>query len=326
MNGRTEKEIKADSLVMEKLQYYPQVVTDFYYDMKDGGKSYTTARCYVDYVIHFIHFVTGKTIKENFYKNITSTDIKRYMNEIKTKEDEDGNVVEIGDEIRAVRWSALNLFFRFLKENNYITENPVDGTKRPRARVEHTVTYLTKEEISAMLDKVRTEAKDIFVNRDLCILSLAITTGLRISAICNINMQDINFKENYISVIEKGHKRRKIPFGDNIKELLQLWIADRKKYFKRLDTDALFVSQQRKRISTDTVRRMVTTYTKGITNKHITPHKLRASCAVAVYDQTKDIMLVADMLGHDSIETTTRYTRASEESKKEAVNFLDNLV
>ena len=326
MNGRIEKELKSEKMVMEKLQYYPKVMTEFYYDMKDNGKSYTTAAAYINYIIGFVLFYTNKTIKENFYRNVTPADIKRYMNYIKTREDENGDIVEVGDSIRAVRWSALNLFFEFLKNNNYIDENPVEKTKRPRDKTEHTVTYLDKDEIAAMLQKVRDEAKPDFVNRDLCLLSLAVTTGLRVSALCNINIGDIDFKENTISVIEKGHKRRKIPFGENTKELLQAWISDRNERFKRLDTDALFVTQHKKRISIDMVRRIVLKYTEGITSKHITPHKLRASCAVAAYDETKDILVVADILGHDNIETTMRYTRASEETKNKTVQFLDRLI
>ena len=326
MNGRLEKEMKSEKKVLKKLEYYPKVLTDFYYDMKDEGKSYTTAGKYIDYIIHFTLFVTGKTIKENFYKNVTTSDIKRYMNEIRTKTDDDGNVVEVGDEIRAVRWSAINAFFNFLKSNNYIEDNPVDKTKRPKAKTEHEVTYLTKEEIAAMLQKVKDEAKEMFLNRDLCIFSLAITTGLRVNAICNINIDDVNFNDNTISVIEKGHKRRKIPFGDNIKVYIKAWLKDRDVYFSDAKTNALFVSQWRERLSTDMVRKMLTKYTSGVTTKKITPHKLRASCAIAVYDQTKNILLVKDMLGHESIQTTTRYTRAAEDDKKEAVKFLDNLV
>lgn len=326
MNGRLEKEIKVEKAVLEKLKYYPKVLTDFYYDMKDEGKSYTTASKYMDYIIHFTLFVTGKTIKENFYKNVTSSDIKRYMNAIKTKTDENGNIVEVGDEIRATKWSAINAFFIFLKSNDYINENPMDKTKRPKAKTEHHVTYLSKEEIAAMLQKVKDEAPQKFLNRDFCILSLAITTGLRVNAICNININDVNFNENTISVIEKGHKRRKIPFGENIKGYMEAWLKDRKRYFGDTDSDALFVSQKRERLSTDMVRRMLTKYTDGVTTKRITPHKLRASCAVAVYDQTKNILLVKDMLGHESVQTTTRYTRAAEDDKKEAVKFLDDLV
>ena len=326
MNGRLEKEMKSEKKILEKLKYYPQVFTDFYYDMKDEGKSYTTASKYIEYIIHFTLSVTGKTIKENFYKNVTVADIKKYMNEIKLRTDDDGNIVEVGEEIRATRWSAINAFFVFLKNNNYIDENPVEKTKRPKAKTEHQVTYLTKEEIANMLQKVKDEAKPMFLNRDLCILSLAITTGLRVNAICNINIEDVNFNDNTVSVIEKGHKRRKIPFGNNIKEYMKEWLKDRDVYFGDAKTNALFVSQWRERVSIDTVRRMVKKYTDGVTTKRITPHKLRASCAVAVYDQTKNILLVKDMLGHESVQTTTRYTRAAEDDKKEAVKFLDDLV
>lgn len=326
MNGRTEKVLESEKRVMTKLQYYPQVLTDFYYDMKSNGKSYTTSEYYINYVIDFTLFVTGKTIKENFYKNVTPADIKRYMNSMAIKEDENGNVIEVGDGIRATHWSALNLFFSFLKENNYINENPVSKTKRPRAKVEHEVTYLEPSEIQAMLQKAKDNAKDCFRARDLCLLSIMVATGLRCSAVCNINIKDINFKENTISVIEKGHKSRKIPFGENLKNVIEQCIKDRNYYFGKIETDALFVSQFRQRISVDTAARIVARYTQGITDKKITPHKLRATCAVTIYDNTKDILVVKDILGHESIETTQIYTRASEESKKKAVQFMDDLV
>ncbi len=326
MNGRTEKEIKSEKKVMDKLKYYPQILTDFYYDMKDSGKSFMTAQYYIDYVINFTLFVTGKTIKEHFYKSVAPADIKRYMNSLKIKHDDNGNVIEVGDEIRAVHWSALNLFFEFLKENNYIEENPMEKTKRPRVKVEHEVTYLEPSEIEAMINKVKEEAKDCFVSRDLCLISIMIATGLRISAVCNINVSDIDMKGNTISVIEKGHKTRKIPFGENLKKTIQDCINDRDYYFHGAKTNALFISQFRERLSTSTARRIVMKYASGITNKKITPHKLRATCAVTIYDKTKDILVVKDILGHESIETTQIYTRASEEGKKKAIQLMDDLV
>ena len=326
MNGRTEKEMILDKKITEKLQDYPAIITEFYEDMKDNGKTMMTVKSYTNNVIHFANAVSGKKIKEDFYKRVTTADIKRYMNSIKISEDENGNPVEVGDEFRAQRWSALNAFFIFLKDNDYIDENPMNKTKRPRAKVEHTVTYLTPDEIKAVYRKIQGTANKKFVNRDLCIFTLAVKTGLRVSAICNINIKDIDFNENTITVVEKGKKKRQIMFGDNMKEMLKAWIKDRKTYFKEIETDALFVSQFKKRITTDMVRVLIKKYTDGVTTKHITPHKLRASCAVNIYDQTKDIMLVRDMLGHENVETTMRYTRAAEESKKEAVAFMDELI
>lgn len=326
MNGNLEKSLRADKKMLKKLETLPPILTEFYYDMKGEDKTYTTINNYMNHVIHFMFFVTKGRYKRDFYKNITTTDIKRYMNSIKRSENEDGEIVEVGDEIRASRWSSLNTFFRFLRNNDYIEENPVEKTKRPKVKTEHKVTYLEQDEVSNLLNKIKEEANPRCMNRDLCIVSLGIVTGLRVSAICNINIGDINFNENRVKVIEKGQKTRYIFFGDKMKTLIQNCIKERNDNFKELDTDALFISRNSNRLSTDAVRDLLTKYTSGITSKHITPHKLRATCAVAAYDQTKDILAVKEMLGHDSVETTTRYTRASEESKKEMVQFFDHII
>lgn len=325
MNGRTEKALKVEKQVLERLLNYPQVVTDFYYNMKNNGKSFTTARAYIDYVTHFILFVTDKTINENFYATIDAVDIENYMDAIKTKEGDDGEIVEVGDKIRAVRWSALNLFFAFLKENGYINENPVEKTKRPRAKVEHQVTCLTTEEIAKMLENVKIESKLMFENRDLAIFSLAITTGLPVSAICNINVCDINFNENTISVIGKGHKRRKIPFGENLKDVLQAWLDDRAMYFQQLDTDALFISQWKQRISTDMVRKMLKRYTNGVTSKNITPHNLRVTYVSNIVEKTNNIALAADLADVEE-ESVLRYLRTTDNDRQKVVSMLDDML
>ena len=325
MNGKLEKMIKADEKMMKKLKNQPPILTDFYYDMKDEDKSYTTINNYVDHVIHFMKFVTNDRYKREFYKNVTSTDIKRYMNSIKRKE-VDGEVVEVGDEIRAARWSSLNAFFNFLKANSCIEDNPLENTKRPKAKVEHVVTYLTEEEIDAMLKKVKEEATPMFINRDLCIISIGLTTGLRVSAICNINVNDIDFNTNRIKVVEKGNKTRYIKFGEKTKKQIESCIKDREKYFSDAETDALFISRNGNRISTSMVGVLITKYTEGITNKHITPHKLRASCATNLYQKTGDLLLTSKILGHENIQTTRRYAAVADKSMDKAIEILDDLV
>jgi integrase/recombinase XerC len=272
-----------------------------------------------------MRFVTNDRYKREFYKNVTSSDVKRYMNNIKRK-DVDGEVVEVGDEIRAARWSSLNTFFTFLKNNDYIEENPVEKTKRPRAKVEHTVTYLNEEEIGILLNNIKEIATPMFVNRDLCIVSLGLTTGLRVSAICNININDIDFYENRIKVIEKGNKTRYIRFGGKTKEMINNCLIDREKYFASADTDALFVSRNGNRISTSMVGVLIEKYTSGITNKRITPHKLRASCATNLYQKTGDLLLTSKILGHENIQTTRRYAAVADSSVDKATQILDDLV
>ena len=325
MNGKLEKAIKADQKMVKKLKDHPPVLTEFYYDMKDEDKSYTTINNYIDHVIHFMKFVTEDRYRKSFYKNVTSSDVKKYMNSIKRKE-VDGEVIEVGDEIRAARWSSLNAFFNFLKSNNYIEDSPMENTKRPKAKVEHVVTYLTEEEIEAMLNKVKNEATPMFINRDLCIISIGLTTGLRVSAICNINTSDIDFNTNRIKVIEKGNKTRYIMFGEKTKKQIESCMKDRDKYFANAPTDALFVSRNGNRISTSMVGVLISKYSEGITNKHITPHKLRASCATNLYQKTGDLLLTSKVLGHENIQTTRRYAAVADKSMDKATQILDDLV
>lgn len=325
MNGKLEKIIAADKKMENKLKVHPPILKEFYYDMKDEDKSYTTINNYIDHVIHFMRFVTNDRYRRDFYKSVTPQDVKRYMNNIKRKE-VNGEVIEVGDEIRAARWSSLNTFFTFLKNNDYIEENPVEKTKRPRAKVEHTVTYLNEEEISILLNNIKEIAAPMFATRDLCIVSLGLTTGLRVSAICNININDIDFYENRIKVIEKGNKTRYIRFGENTKILINNCIADRGKYFSSVDTDALFVSRNGNRISTSMVGVLIEKYTNGITSKHITPHKLRASCATNLYQKTGDLLLTSKILGHENIQTTRRYAAVADSSVDKATQILDDLV
>lgn len=325
MNGKLEKSIRAEKKMVEKLKIQPPILTEFYYDMKDEDKSYTTINNYIDHVIHFMKFITNDRYKREFYKNITSSEIKMYMNSIKRKE-VDGEIREIGDEIRAARWSSLNAFFTFLKSNNYIEENPMENTKRPKAKIEHVVTYLTEEEIESMLNKVKNEAAPMFVNRDLCIISIGLTTGLRVSAICNININDIDFNTNRIKVVEKGNKTRYIMFGEKIKKQINNCLKDRERYFSDVPTDALFVSRNGNRISTSMVGVLISKYSDGITNKHITPHKLRASCATNLYQKTGDLLLTSKILGHENIQTTRRYAAVTDKSIDKATQILDDLV
>lgn len=325
MYGRTEQELKSEKKVLNKLLSYPDIFTEFYYDMKDNGKSYLTCDNYINYLINFAEFFSDGEISDDFYKNVTPADIKKYMTSMKIKEDSNGNLTEVGDRFRATNWSGLNCFFDFLVENHYVDNNPVTKTKRPKPKTEHQVTYLEPEEIKAMLQKIKDEAKPRFVARDLCIISLMIATGLRCNAVCNINISDIDLKENTISVIEKGSKHRKISFGENIKKLIEDCIKERRRYFGYPETDALFITQWRERIRHDTIENLVRKYTKGVTNKHITPHKLRATCAVTIYNNTKDILVVKEILGHDNITTTQIYTCASEDGKREAVKAMDSM-
>lgn len=325
MNGRLEKEIKANKKMQEKLMHLPPIFTEFYYYLEGEGKSYTTLINYVHHNIDMMNFVTNGIRDDEFYLNVKAMDINRYMASIRVKEI-DGHVLRVGDDIRAARWTSLKTFFEFLKNNEYIAENPVDKTKRPKIKTEHKVTYLTKEEIKRVLDNIRLIATERSKSRDLCIVSLALSTGLRVSAITQINIADIDFTNNTIKVIEKGNKVRVIKFGYNLSALIWEYLADRNKYFPGVETDALFLSRCKKRMSTQSVRDLVEKYTQCIQGKHITPHKLRASAATNLAASGVSIQAIAEVLGHDNIQTTRRYVKVLDEEAQQAMEALDSLI
>lgn len=324
MSGRHEKEQDLKRKIENTLSEAPPVLTEYYYYLAGAGKSYTTMYKYINYVLSFLNYIYNGEYKDDFYLNVKPVHINKYITSLRTKE-VNGRQERTSDSIRSVQWSALNSFFQFLVPD-YINNNPVDGTKRPKMKDNPNVTYLTSEEISMLLDNVVDNAQDMFRNRDLCILKLGFSTGLRISAIVQIDIDDIDFKHNKIRVTEKGDYDDYIMFGDNLKQQLLLWIEDKNKYFNDVDTKALFISRQKQRITDRSVANMIAKYARGVTEKKVTPHVMRHSCATNLYEKTRDIYLCAKQLRHKQVTTTQRYAELSMERQKEATNMLDNLI
>jgi site-specific recombinase XerD len=102
------------------------------------------------------------------------------------------------------------------------------------------------------------------------------------------------------------------------------WLKDRELYFSDADTNALFISQLKERISICTIGQLVKKYTKTITGKHITPHKLRATACTLMSTQGVPIQVIKEMVGHENIQTTTRYVGVLEKEKEKATSVLDN--
>lgn len=324
-NGRLEKEIKELKKVRSKLDHSPKVIRDYYYYLEGADKSYNTIKTYVNYVLNLMDYCTNGKYDEYFYNKITSSIVNEYMSSIRYKTNSHGETIKVGNGIRATRWSSLNTFFIYLKNNQLIDNNPMEQTFRPSCKQERHVTFLSEEEIKQCLDNVHKNCTAKFINRDICIISLGISIGLRVSAITQINLEDIDFDTNTIKVIEKGNKYRVMNFGSNLRRKLVAWIEDRNKYFGDVDTNALFISRKKNRISVSAVEDMITKYTKNI-EKHITPHKLRATCATNLYKKTGDIYIVAEQLGHANIATSKIYTEIDHDLKIKATNILDNLI
>ena len=324
MSGRCEKEKKLEIKIKNRLNGMPVVVTEYYYSLIGSGKSYDTAYRYVNHIISFLNYTFQGKYDEKFYMSIKPIHINKYITSLRTKE-VNGKVKRTSDSIRSVSWSALNSFFQFLVPD-YLSANPVENTTRPKMKDNPKVTFLTPEEITRVMDNINAKAQARFKNRDLCLLKLGFSTGLRVSAIVQIDVDDIDLKHNQIRVTEKGDYDNYVMFGDNLKAQIVAWLDDREKYFSDCDTQALFVSQFGQRISVDMVAELLKKYSNGATDKHVTPHVMRHSCATNLYEKTGDIYLCAKQLNHKNVSTTQRYAELSKEKQKRAANILDGMI
>lgn len=332
MTGRQEHHEKIEKKIKENLQNQPQIIKDFYYSMVD--KTANTKRMYISSVLDYFDYLKKNefdyTNGKNFSK-IKPSGISSYLEYLKYKI-VNGEKVETTDSSRIAKYYAIRYFYDFLLNEEYIDSNPCNRVKPPRCTVEREVISMTPSEINLMkynivnglgTKKGKTRHQK-WVNRDLCILTLGCTTGLRVSSISEINMSDIDFENYSIIVREKGNKERVVYLGQNTMNLLNVWIYERRFLKGENDTDALFISRLGNRLTDKAIRDMIKKYSLGV-NKRITPHKMRSSCATNLYEATGDIYLVQDVLGHKNISNTMRYAKVSERKRKEAVDLLDRL-
>ena len=326
MTGRYEKEQELKLRIEMRLEDTPEILTEYYYYLVGSGKSYSTIYRYINYILMFLQFTYKGPVDDKFYLHVKSSHINKYIASLRTKE-KNGNIERTSDSIKGVQWSALKSFFDFLTRvleiltPDYLNSNPVDNTKRPKNKDNPKVTYLTGKEISALLDNVENTAQERLKNRDLCILKLGFSTGLRVSAIVQIDVNDIDFKHNQIRVTEKGDYDDYVLFGENLKSQLLLWLEDRNKYFGHVKSDALFISRQGQRITDRSVAYMIESYAKAVTDKKVTPHVMRHSCATNLYEKTGDIYLCSKQLRHRNVTTTQRYAELSKEKLKEVAEI-----
>lgn len=322
--GRLEKETQFYEKMRVKLQGMPKIMSEYCTSMRANRKAYTTVGVYVNNVLHFANFVCNGNITDNFYKHISPGDVESYMISLETRQTKDG-VKRMGDDILQARWSSLNTFFEWLIQRGYIEKNPIKVVSRPKNNTEHKVSYLTKVEINKLFRAVDRNPNKVVAMRDKTIISLALATGLRVSALVNINVEDIDFENSVINVIEKRQKVRSINIGDNIKNMLTEWIEVREDEFGQINSQALFLSQKKNRLSGDAVGDILTKYCDEAGIKRITPHKLRASAACALAKAGVPVKAIAKQLGHSNTQVTMRYIDVFEEDSEKAKGILDNL-
>ncbi len=204
--------------------------------------------------------------------------------------------------------SSIRSFFRYLHREGYIKKNPAKLISHPRVP-KKLPSFLTVDDVFNLIETTdNPEAVDDFIRvRDRAILEVLYGSGLRVSELTGLNMEDINLKEGIIRAKGKGKKERLVPIGKKAIEALKGYLSHRIKRVK--DSDALFINRMGKRLSSRTVHRIVVKYAGilGLLSK-IGPHTLRHSFATHLLQAGADLRVIQELLGHSSLSTTQRYT------------------
>lgn len=280
-------------------------VNDFEkYLLIDKKYSIETVKSYLSEINKYIVYLNKNNLKFN---NIDNCDILDYIKYLKNNK---MTITSLNHNI-----SVLRNFYKYLYSFKYISKNPMEyielskvGKKLPQV--------LSYEEIKTLLD---INLIDKYDYRNKAMLEVMYATGLRVSELVNLKINDIDFNDCIVRTLGKGKKERIIPIGDYALTFVQIYLEQyRSQLLKKEFTDYLFLNHLGKKISRQAFYMIICDLAqqKGI-KTHFSPHTLRHSFATHLIDRGADIVSIKEMLGHSSLSTTQIYTHISDQKRLE---------
>ena len=229
-----------------------------------------------------------------------------------------------GASAKSRKLSAIKSFYKYICQKRHITEkNPVADMEGPKKR-QSLPKFLSIEESLMLLEAVENDSESKTKERDYAIITLFLNCGMRLSELCGINLSDIDKELRSLRVLGKGNKERIVYLNDACRNALNKYLSIRRsEKYKGINTNALFISKQYKRLSNKTVQWLVYKYLSmaGLDYKHYSTHKLRHTAATLMYQTGKvDVRVLKEILGHEQLNTTQIYTHVSNKGMQDAVD------
>jgi len=318
----------------ELLESLPHFCRDFFRGMESTTSSRTRIAYAYDLGVFFEFLIKSNPslkataitdIKVEILDQIKAIDIEEYLEYLTyyVSDDKEHINTENGKKRKLV---SLRSFYNYYFKKEMITTNPASLVSVPKLHSKEIV-RLEIDEVVKLLDEVETadsmtKSQKIYHEktkiRDLALMTLMLGTGIRVSECVGLDINDVDFNVNGIKIRRKGGYEVVVYFGEEVKEALLEYLAERKLLVPAEgSTNALFLSMQMKRLNVRSVENLVKKYASTVTTlKKITPHKLRSTYGTALYRETGDIYLVADVLGHKDVNTTKKHYAAIEDSRR----------
>lgn len=333
---RETVDLERIALIREICSELPQLCGDFLRSIALTTSSLTRLAYAIDLrtFFNFLHAervsFSGKApylLDEKDLANLTSRDLTAYSEYltyyIRNLQGEDDAVpvqqVMTNHELSIKRkLCSVRAFYDYLFQQQLIPSNVTQLMQLPKIH-EKPIIRLSQEEVARMLHSAETgdgltahqqHYQKLTVNRDMALLMLFLGTGIRVSECVGINISDLDFDESAFLVTRKGGNQVVLYFPDQVKNAMLTYFDERIRIEAQPGhEDAFFLSMQKRRITQRAVQKLVKKYAliAAPLKSKVSPHKLRSTYATNLYQETGDIYLVADLLGHSSVDTTRKH-------------------
>ena len=303
-----------------------------------GIEEYTSTRTRLAYAydirlfFEFLHetnsYCNNMEITEyplSILDNITRVDIVEYL-EYLSYYQKDGKEITNDERGKSRKLASLRSFYNYYFENELIEKNPAALVPLPKKH-DKEIIRLEPNEVAVLLDQVeegtKLTKKELEYHkktkvRDVALLTLLLGTGIRVSECVGLDIKDVNFEVGGIKIRRKGGYEAVIYLGEEVETALLDYLEQSERIIPAEGHEnALFLSLQNRRIAVRSVENLVKKYASRVTSlKKITPHKLRSTYGTTLYQESGDIYLVADVLGHKDVNTTRKHYAALEDERR----------
>ncbi len=331
-----KRDILNTKKIAKNLENLPSFCRDFVIGIENNTTSLTRLNYTLDLVVFFdfLNKTRGKNSIDfdiSDMEKIKCRDIDEFLSYLSYYEI-NGVFRKNTEKGKNRKLSSLKSLFKYLFNRDLISSNVTTKIKSGKVATKEIV-RLNNEETKKLFESIedpisfskrQRHYNEKTFERDSAIITLFLGTGIRISELVGLNVSDFDFLENAFKVTRKGGNQSVLYFSQDVANNLKLWLKKRSEFEIPSHEDAMFLSIQKRRICCRAVENLVQKFAKQASPlKKISPHKLRSTFGTALYKKTRDIFIVADILGHKDVNTTKKhYAKIDEEIRKEAsTNF-----
>ncbi len=344
MNGRqVANELLKESIIRNRYgDDFPNFYNNFLeYLLKE--KQPTTVKNYSQWTKLFLETLSERNGKElsslniDSLKDITEEDVQDYLSDMETELKNEKGEKKSRERVR-MSWYSLRSLFSYLEQEGLIENNIMNNIKSPGKGRRKSKSYLDSKQIKEIIDNLQNDIQKAIDNnkeieaahllRDLAIIETLLVTGMRGKALTQIKISDFDFEKQILTALDKGDKFFTYNLPDQYMDILKEYLKVRPILLNGRESDFLFLSERSKSciMNYPTLYQIVKDQTRRVGNE-VSPHRLRATYGRMIYNETGDLFLTQQMMGHSNWQTTMLYLdTVTEERKRMADNIISNSV